>query len=387
MGSYQSKHTGSQIDAGIDAANAALPRSGGTMTGTLILNRNPVSNYEASTKQYVDQSIAGISNSSGGNGKDGVGIKSITKTGTSGLVDTYTITLTDDSKYTFTVTNGKDGSGEGGSGKVYMQANGGYIQFSNDGLSWQNVIALSELKGENGSDGAAGFSPTVNVTKITGGHRVTITDANGAKTFDVMDGANGSGGSGGSGDMLKSVYDADNDGVVDDAKNASTLDGHSPNYFATADHTHDYVTSVNGESGDVIIGIPTPSSIVDLIYPVGSIYMSASATNPTALFGGSWTQIKDSFLLSAGSTYSNGETGGAATHKHIAPIGYEASSKYFGTLNINGTTTSFSSVGGYNTVERDAGGTDIPSGIGAYYTQTVSNMPPYLVVYVWKRIA
>ena len=38
------------------------------------------------------------------------GISSIAKTGTSGLVDTYTITYTDGSTSTFTVTNGADGS-------------------------------------------------------------------------------------------------------------------------------------------------------------------------------------------------------------------------------------------------------------------------------------
>ena len=42
-------------------------------------------------------------------GKDGVGIASIEKTKTEGLVDTYTITLTDGVASTFTVTNGKDG--------------------------------------------------------------------------------------------------------------------------------------------------------------------------------------------------------------------------------------------------------------------------------------
>lgn len=47
--------------------------------------------------------------SNGKDGKDGIGIKSIEKTNTEGLVDTYTITLTDDSTQTFTVTNGKDG--------------------------------------------------------------------------------------------------------------------------------------------------------------------------------------------------------------------------------------------------------------------------------------
>lgn len=45
-----------------------------------------------------------------------------------------------------------------------------------------------------------GVSPTVKVEDIAGGHRVTITDANGPKTFDVMNG-------GGAGDMTASTYD------------------------------------------------------------------------------------------------------------------------------------------------------------------------------------
>ena len=44
-------------------------------------------------------------------GTDGVGISTIEKTGTSGLVDTYTITLSDGRKITYTVTNGADGNG------------------------------------------------------------------------------------------------------------------------------------------------------------------------------------------------------------------------------------------------------------------------------------
>ena len=50
-------------------------------------------------------------------------------------------------------------------------------------------------QGEPGAAGADGYSPTVTVTTITGGHRVTITDANGAHTFDVMDGEDGEGSS------------------------------------------------------------------------------------------------------------------------------------------------------------------------------------------------
>ena len=49
----------------------------------------------------------------GPTGATGNGIQGIAKTGTSGLVDTYTITFTDGTTTTFTVTNGRDGSGSG----------------------------------------------------------------------------------------------------------------------------------------------------------------------------------------------------------------------------------------------------------------------------------
>lgn len=56
----------------------------------------------------------GTNGTNGKDGTDGVGIKSIVKTSTSGLVDTYTVTLTNNTTATFTVTNGKDGVGKNG---------------------------------------------------------------------------------------------------------------------------------------------------------------------------------------------------------------------------------------------------------------------------------
>lgn len=50
-----------------------------------------------------------IQSGGGTPGPAGVGIQKIEKTGTAGLVDTYTITYTDGSSTTYTVTNGKDG--------------------------------------------------------------------------------------------------------------------------------------------------------------------------------------------------------------------------------------------------------------------------------------
>lgn len=49
-------------------------------------------------------------------------------------------------------------------------------------------------------------------------------------------------------------------------------------------------------------------------HPVGSLYWTSSTENPATTFGGgTWTQIKDKFILAAGDTYTNGATGGAAT--------------------------------------------------------------------------
>jgi len=53
--------------------------------------------------------------------------------------------------------------------------------------------------------GQGGVSPTIAVTEITGGHRVTITDAEGTRSFDVMDGTNGDDGRG----IASAVMNAD----------------------------------------------------------------------------------------------------------------------------------------------------------------------------------
>ena len=52
-------------------------------------------------------------------------------------------------------------------------------------------------KGDKGDTGEDGVSPSVEVTSISGGHRITIEDAEGVHTFDVMDGTNGSNGTDG----------------------------------------------------------------------------------------------------------------------------------------------------------------------------------------------
>lgn len=129
------------------------------------------------------------------------------------------------------------------------------------------------------------------------------------------------------------------------------------------------------------------SSLLDLIYPIGSYYWSSNSTNPGTIFGGTWEQIKDKFVLAVGDTYTTvNVTGGEAAHtltKQEMP-------------NHNHRTTNF---GGYFCW----GGADsqmFASGPGGYQTELKNidtsaagggtahnNMPPYITAYCFHRTA
>ena len=60
-----------------------------------------------------------------------------------------------------------------------------------DKTSLVNAINEVYRRGGAGGGGGDGFSPIIDITEIEGGHRITITDAEGAKSFDVLDGKDG----------------------------------------------------------------------------------------------------------------------------------------------------------------------------------------------------
>ena len=69
---------------------------------------------------------------------------------------------------------------------------------------------------------------------------------------------------------------------------------------------HERAVEVNPEWEVYVKGKP----LWELIYPVGSLYLSAVDTDPGVLFGGTWERIRDRFLLAAGTAYGAGTTGG-----------------------------------------------------------------------------
>lgn len=127
-------------------------------------------------------------------------------------------------------------------------------------------------------------------------------------------------------------------------------------------------------------------SVVDLVYPVGSIYMSMAEASPAALFGGRWEAIEDRFLLASGAIARAGATGGARTHT-LTQAELPALS-----LSIPGEPELSSPAWAepnqaviYRYMSGTPQGNVIVSlgGSGAAF----STMPPYLAVHMWQRVA
>lgn len=134
----------------------------------------------------------------------------------------------------------------------------------------------------------------------------------------------------------------------------------------------------------------TAGALLDLVYPVGSIYMSVNSTDPSTFIGGTWERIQDRFLLSAGSAYAAGTTGGAATHTltveqmpaHNHKFAWADNSA---TADTNKITLASSAAASTSSQKWRTTNGDLileTGGGGAH-----NNMPPYLAVYIWKRTA
>lgn len=130
-------------------------------------------------------------------------------------------------------------------------------------------------------------------------------------------------------------------------------------------------------------------SILDAVYPVGSIYMSVNSTNPSILFGGTWEYWGAGRVPVAVDSddpdFSEAEkTGGEKTHTLLA---YEIP-PHTHTVQTADTATSGSNINGYirvntepyyNLFEKET--STVGSG------QAHNNLQPFITCYMWKRTA
>lgn len=213
------------------------------------------------------------------------------------------------------------------------------------------TVTVTDAHGEHNFDIEDGFSPVLTWSKVNGVTTVNVTSAVGTRSFEIHDGVDLTGG-------------VPTNGVIGWDSTATIPNGYQE--------------------------ITTDFTTLDKVYPVGSIYMSVNSTSPATLFGGTWQQIKDKFLLASGNTYGAGTTGGEAAHTltvdempktrfripHVSNYDSCAITGYSETresMGVEGAPTSVQNEGWHR----------LSTGNGYAH----NNMPPYLAVYIWKRTA
>lgn len=140
------------------------------------------------------------------------------------------------------------------------------------------------------------------------------------------------------------------------------------------------------------------TTLSKLIYPVGSIYMSANSTNPKNLFGGTWvawgTGRVPIGVNASDSDFSSVEkTGGSKTvniaHNHVESVGADANTMYL-TAGANGGvygSTINSSANRMTWKGTPATGATRLNKTSTAGSSTQSIVQPYITCYMWKRTA
>lgn len=352
---------------------------------------------------------------------NGRSITGVSKTGTSGLVDTYTINMNDGTTSTFTVTNGAKGD-KGDNTYVWIkyasqEPTGASHSIGDIPDNWIGIYSGNassapsdwaqyqwfKIKGEKGDTGSPATLYSQSVTYQVGDSGSIIPSGVWVSSVPVV--------SPGkylwtkteiqfnTGDPIVS-YSVARMGI-DGSGSVSSVSGVSPDESGNVQLDASDVGALPSSGGDLtgpinmngqaISGLNPPTEdnqaankgyvdqTVKSIFPVGYIYLSADSTSPAALFGGTWEQLKDRFLLGAGDSYDAGTTGGEAENtltvnqipSHAHNIGIAASDGSPGYYPYAQT--------GWGPTKRDT------SAAGG--SEPHNNMPPYLAVYMWKRVA
>ncbi len=190
--------------------------------------------------------------------------------------------------------------------------------------------------------------------------------------------------------------------------------------YASITHTHTIsnVTNLQGTLDNKL----EASDILDMVYPIGAIYISTTNVSPAILFGGTWEQISNRFLLASENGQGLGQTGGEASvsltesqmprhthiqnshnhtqnsHQHQLPnsaiVYYSSDSgslpngtakKYVTNstpkLKVDSTTATNQATTATNKYTGGSETSESASNGAAH-----NNMPPYLIVNVWQRV-
>lgn len=227
----------------------------------------------------------------------------------------------------------------------------------------------------DGSGGAIGYSAVCEAGGFAGGANARAMD--GAAVGNGASAGNGFAGG------RNAIVNADGPSTVQLGEGTNTSDN-------TLQFRSYQVVDANGN----IPAERLKSALLDLIFPVGSIYMNYnSSSSPANTLGGSWTRIYNQFLIGAGDDYTIGSTGGEVSHlltvnempSHSHNIVNSKNSKTgsaYMPIQVSSSAWGLVSQNSTGWIAQDTGyiaetGNNVPH----------NNMPPYRAVWMWRRTA
>lgn len=129
--------------------------------------------------------------------------------------------------------------------------------------------------------------------------------------------------------------------------------------------------------------------ILDIIWPVGSIYLSDNATNPNTKFGGTWVKLSGGFIygstITSGNTYLTGNGTGTATNSHTLTIDQIPAHSHKQRVSSNSGTQAIRKdyVADQNCSIYDQGCSTGETGGGQGHSHNI----PYIACSIWRRTA
>ena len=284
---------------------------------------------------------------------------------------------------------------------------------------YTNAVRTAKILDESGN---TSFPGTVVAPKFTGtlnGNAATATKLQTPRTLSLTGKASGSATFDGSSNASINVTSVNADtasklstarkiNITGNATGSATFDGSGDISINTTVNgsKHAAAADNDGNGANIANTYLKKATVIDVIYPVGSIYMSMSATNPHDLFGvGTWERISQGRMLLGAddSTYKAGATGGEAAHTLTA--NEMPAHSHSGTTSTNGDHSHGVRDADYhdgygNSFDSGDWGPKryIPTSNAGNHNHTFTtdnagggaahnNMPPYLVCYMWQRTA
>lgn len=129
-------------------------------------------------------------------------------------------------------------------------------------------------------------------------------------------------------------------------------------------------------------------NLLNVIYPVGSVYFSTNSTSPSTIIGGTWTQITDKFIkgnkdITSGGSYGHTHSVSGHARLHVNSYGVYWTPSAI-SANGNHYTSQFCRFNG-STENGSVGHVQMCAAVGTAASTNIN--PPYQNMYIWYRVS